>query len=132
MTVELMKKYAELDMSPMLAMRDQTVMGSVSSRMASSMKLWKELLSGDDENPVNEVIKKQYDVIYGRWPSRYDEVILFVDENNEIDDMTLYALGLKPEEEMKSLMDAALNRKPLITRLRNTYEEYAVWIFVPY
>jgi putative ABC transport system permease protein len=70
LTVELMKKYAELDMSPMLAMRDQTVMGSVSSRMASSMKLWKELLSGDDENPVNEVIKKQYDVIYGSWPSR--------------------------------------------------------------
>ncbi|MGI6622105.1 MAG: ATP-binding cassette domain-containing protein [Acetivibrionales bacterium] len=124
LTVELMKKYAELDMSPMLAMRDQTVMGSVSSRMASSMKLWKELLSGDDGNLVNEVIKKQYDVIYGSWPSNYDEIILFVDENNEIDDMTLYALGLKPEEEMKSLMDAALNRKTIDYEAKKwSYEE---------
>ena len=34
---------------------------------------------------------------------------------NEVDDMTLYALGLKSEEEMKMLMDGT-NGRPLIMR----------------
>lgn len=110
MTLELMKKYIGLDMSSMLALREQSIMGSTSSMMTSSMNLWKELLPGDNGKLVNDVIEKQYDLIYGSWPTRYDEIILFVDENNEIDDMTLYALGLKSEEEIKKLMDAAINQ----------------------
>ncbi|NMA64861.1 MAG: ABC transporter ATP-binding protein, partial [Clostridiaceae bacterium] len=124
MTIELMKKYADFDMSSMLAMRDQTVMGNVSSGIASSMKLWKEMLPGDNGKLVNDVTEKQYDVIYGSWPTRYDEIILFVDENNEIDDMTLYALGLKSEEEMKMLMDAALNGATIDYEIKKwSYEE---------
>jgi len=109
MTLELMKKYVGIDMSSMLALRDQSVMGNASSMMTSSMNLWKELLPGDNGKLVNDVIKKQNDLIYGNWPSRYDEIVLFVDENNEIDDMTLYALGLKSEEEIQKLMDATIN-----------------------
>lgn len=93
----------------MLAMREQSIMGSTSSMMMSTMSLWKELLPGDDGELVNQVIDKQYDLIYGSWPARYDEIILFVDENNEIDDITLYALGLKSEEEIQKLMEAAID-----------------------
>lgn len=109
MTLEIMKKYVGVDMSSMLALREQTMMGSASSMMTASMSLWKELIPGDNGELINDVIKKQYDLVYGNWPTRYDEIILFVDENNEIDDMTLYALGLKSEEEIKELMDAAIN-----------------------
>lgn len=124
MTLELMKKYAGVDMSSMLALRDQSIMGSSSSMMTSSMSLWKELLAGDDGELVNDVTKKQYDVIYGSWPTRYDEIVLFVDENNEIDDMTLYALGLKSEEEMQALMDAALNQTTIDYEIQKwSYEE---------
>ncbi|HHW00589.1 MAG TPA: ABC transporter ATP-binding protein/permease [Clostridiaceae bacterium] len=107
---EIMKKYAGLDMSSLLALREQTVMGSSTSIMESSMSLWKELLPGDDGKLVNNVTKKQYDIIYGRWPSGYNEIVLFVDENNEIDDLTLYALGLKSEKEIDALMETALNK----------------------
>jgi len=107
---EIMKKYMGIDMTSMLALREKTVMGSSSSMMESSMSLWKELLPGDNGKPVNSVTEKQYDIIYGRWPSRYDEIVLFVDKNNEIDDMTLYALGLKSEKEIKDLMDAVINK----------------------
>lgn len=109
MTLELMKKYVGVDMSSMIALREQSVMGGASSMMTSSMNLWKELLPGDNGKLVNDVIEKQYDMIYGNWPTRYDEIVLFVDEKNEIDDMTLYALGLKSEEEIKKLMDATVN-----------------------
>lgn len=110
MTLEIMKKYVGVDMSSMLALRDQSIMGSTTSMMTSTMALWKELIPGDDGKPVNEVIEKQYDLLYGSWPARYDEIILFVDDKNEIDDMTLYALGLKSEDEIRKLMDAAINK----------------------
>ena len=35
--------------------------------------------------------------------------MLVLDENNELNDMALYALGLKSEEEIGDIMDAALN-----------------------
>lgn len=124
MTMELMKKYLGVDMSTMVAMRERSAMGNFSDIMTSSMALWRELLSGKDGKPVNDVIEKQYDVIYGRWPSKYDEIILFVDENNEIDDMTLYALGLKSEEEIKALMDAAVNQTTIDYEVQKwSYEE---------
>ena len=124
MTLEIMKKYLGVDMSSMIALREKSPMGNLSSMMSSSMKLWKELLPGDNGNLVNDVIKKQYDLVYGSWPTRYDEIILFVDENNEIDDMTLYALGLKPEEEIKKLMEAAVNKTTVDYDVKKwSYEE---------
>ena len=123
LTLEIMKKYMGVDMSSMLAFRRQTVMGG-SSSMMTSMNLWRELIPGNDGKPVNEVIQKQYDLIYGSWPTRYDEIVLFVDENNEIDDMTLYALGLKSEEEIRKLMDAAVNHTTIDYEVQKwSYEE---------
>jgi len=124
LTMELMKKYLGVDMSSMLEMRDKTVMGNVSSMMSSSRKLWKELIPGDNGKLVNDVLEKQYDIIYGSWPTSYDEIVLFVDEKNEIDDMTLYALGLKSEEEIKTLMDAALNQTTIDYEIQKwSYED---------
>ena len=69
------------------------------------LTLWQELLPGKDGAPVNELLTRQYDLIYGSWPAGYDQVVLVVDENNELDDMTLYALGLIPREEMLAIAD---------------------------
>ena len=83
--------------------------GSVSYSQMSSMMgmggmtLWQEMLPGKDGAPVNELITRQYELIYGAWPAGYNQVVLVVDENNELDDMTLYALGLIPEEEMQAI-----------------------------
>ncbi|MFU0826706.1 MAG: Macrolide export ATP-binding/permease protein MacB [Lachnoclostridium sp.] len=125
LTLDLMKKYMGVDMSSMLDMRDKTVMGSAtSSMMTSSMSLWKELVPGDNGKLVNDITEKQYDIIYGTWPTRYDEIVLFVDENNEIDDMTLYALGLKSENEMKELMEAAKNKTTIDYQVQKwSYED---------
>lgn len=79
----------------------------------SSMNLWQELLPGDNGKPINDLLKKQYDVVYGSWPNSYDEIVLVLDENNELDDMTLYALGLEPKEDVDSIMEAAVNVKEL-------------------
>ena len=107
---ELMSEYMGVEMtSSATSMRSS--FGSGSSLLASSSALWRELLSGNGGEPVNAVTKKQYQLLYGAWPTAYDEVVLFVDENNELDDLTLYALGLKTKEEMSALMKASANKE---------------------
>ncbi len=83
------------------------------SPMASSTVLWEELLAGDDGKPVNDLLIKQYDVVYGSWPSEYDEIVLVVDENNELDDLTLYALGLKTKDNVLETARAASDGEEL-------------------
>ncbi len=81
--------------------------------MSSMMRVWQELLPGKDGSAINPLIKKQYDLIYGEWPNAYDEIVIVVDENNEIDDMTLYALGLISDAEIDRIVTAAAKDQPL-------------------
>ena len=81
--------------------------------MSSMMRVWQELLPSKDGAAINPLIKKQYDLIYGDWPSAYNEIVIVVDENNEIDDMTLYALGLISDEEIDKIVTAAAKDQPL-------------------
>ena len=83
------------------------------SMMGGGAKLWQEMLTGTDGELINPLINKQYDLIYGSWPNDYNEIILVVDENNEVDDMTLYALGLKSQAEIEAMTEAVLNKEPL-------------------
>lgn len=123
-----------MDMSAMVDMQENSAMGSAmggsSSSMMSSMspmggmELWTEMLPGKDGSLVSPVLESQYDVVYGSWPTQYDEIALVVDENNEIDDMTLYALGLKSEEEVSDIFKAVSDGKELDTvQQKWTYEE---------
>ena len=81
--------------------------------MSSMMRVWQELLPAKDGSAINPLIKKQYDLIHGSWPNEYDEIVIVVDENNEIDDMTLYALGLISDEEIDKIVKAAAKDQPL-------------------
>ena len=99
-------------------------MMSMMSQNSAMTGLWQEMLSGDNGDPVNEMVRKQYDLIYGTWPTEYNEIVLIVDENNELDDMTLYALGLKSKEEIDSIVDAAVNKTDVEFKTKKwTYEE---------
>lgn len=123
---ELILKYMNIDMAAMQSsMESMGVMSSMSSSMNTmQVKLWQEMLTGNDGDPINDLLKEQYDVIYGSWPNSYDEIVLVVDENNELDDITLYALGLLPEESIESLMDAAMNGTELdVEETKWSYEE---------
>ena len=50
------------------------------------------------------MLDEQYDLIAGSWADNYNEVMLVVDENNEIDDYTLYSLGFKDPAEVKKIL----------------------------
>jgi len=72
--------------------------------MYSAMDVWEELLPGEDGELISPQEKNQYELLYGGWPESHDEVILFVDGNNEISDLMLYALGLMPQDDMEEAM----------------------------
>ena len=88
-------------------------MGMLTGNSGMSRHMWQEMLTGDNGKLISPLLEKQYDVIYGSWPTSYDEIVLVVDENNELDDMTLYALGLKSKEDIDAVMDAAINKKDI-------------------
>ena len=95
-----------------------------SSSSSSMMTLWQEMLPAKDGSPVNPLIKKQYDLLYGSWPNDYNEIVIVVDKNNEIDDMTLYALGLISDEEIDKIVNAAVNETTIDFETQKwTYEE---------
>ena len=68
----------------------------------SSMNIWQEMLSN------RTLVEEQYDVIAGRFPEEKNEVVLVVDERNEINDMYLYALGLKDQDEIPDILAAIM------------------------
>ena len=83
---------------------------SASSMMSSSMTMtqtdvWTEML--DNQN----LLQSQYDVLAGNWPTKYNEVVLIVDENNEISDYTLYSLGIKDIKELNESMEKIKNKE---------------------
>ncbi|MBQ8508423.1 MAG: ABC transporter ATP-binding protein/permease [Clostridia bacterium] len=122
---ELMTDYFGMSMASMMetASGSSSMMSSMSS-MGGSRSTWQEMLSGDNGSLISPLLEKQYDVIYGSWPNAYNEIVLVLDENNELDDMSLYALGLKSKEDIDKLADAALNGTELeIEQNKWTYEE---------
>lgn len=92
------------------SMMDQMNMDSQMQGMDSFIdvnsyaNLWKPLV-GD-----SETVDDYYDVVYGALPKAYNEAVVIVDANNEINEMMAYALGLYDQSEMMAnLMEAISN-----------------------
>ena len=120
---DIIVEYMGMDMSAMMDMGENSMMSMFSSS-TPTINLWQEMLPGDNGKLVSDLLEKQYDVVYGTWPTEYNEVVLVLDENNELDDMTLYALGLKSKDEIDAIMKASLNKEEIPSELQKwTYEE---------
>ena len=114
-----------MDLGSMVSLGGNTgSMMPMGGGMGMGAVTWQEILPGKNGSLINDVVKKQYDLAYGAWPSAYNEVVLVLDEKNELDDMALYALGLKSEQEIRDLMNAAMNQTELEYEQKSwSYEE---------
>ncbi|MCQ2412866.1 MAG: ABC transporter ATP-binding protein/permease [Sphaerochaetaceae bacterium] len=77
--------------------------GSAGRTMMSSNP-FSEMLAGKDDNIISSVVKDNYDLVYGSWPTSYDEIVAVVDHNNEISALTMYQCGLLPYAEYRTIM----------------------------
>ena len=56
-----------------------------------------------------ESFKDQYDVLAGRWPEKYDELLLVLSEPNSISDLLVYSLGLRDTNELRSIINSVMS-----------------------
>jgi putative ABC transport system permease protein len=88
------------------------------------VNVWQEMLADEENGLINPLLKNQYDLLYGKWPEAYNEVILVVDENNEISDMVLYSLGLRSNSTVTEDMQAFLTGDTVASKKESwSYEE---------
>ena len=80
-------------------------MGEMQSAFVST-DVFSEMFDSEEMN------KQMYDLVAGSWPTKYNEVVLVVDENNEISDFTLYALDLKDSDELSEMYQNILDGTP--------------------
>ena len=66
----------------------------MSTDMMSTNDVWAELYND------KELLNSQFEVVKGRMPKNKNEVVLVVDQNEEISDYTLYALGYLDQNEL--------------------------------
>lgn len=53
----------------------------------------------------HELLDQMYEFVDGRWPEKYDELVLSIGENGEISDYTLYTLGILPQSDLKKAVN---------------------------
>ena len=86
---------------------------SASSMLTSltTFNVWQELITNPDTGEVSNLITDQYQLVHGKWPKDENEIVLVLNSNNEISDLTMYALGMVDKDTMMNSIIAALTGK---------------------
>ena len=82
---------------------DNIGMGSAHENPFLMSDVFAKMFNNEDIN------SSMYEVVTGRLPKEYNEVVLLVNKDNEISDFTLYALGLKDQKELKEMFEKVKN-----------------------
>ncbi|MBQ7114498.1 MAG: ABC transporter ATP-binding protein/permease [Clostridia bacterium] len=101
--------------------------GDMMSMSASNDMMSASMRQMDAFQPIidnDEMLESQFDLIAGRMPEKYDEVVLIVNERNELSDFTLYTLGLKDQKELQGQMARLMAGEAIESEnLTFTYDE---------
>ena len=90
---------------------DAAGFGDMMQMSASSDVMSASMRQMDAFQPLidnEEMLKSQYDVLAGRFPRDFDEVVVIINSRNEISDFTLYSLGLRDQSEIDGMMGKLL------------------------
>ena len=95
-TIDATKKIVKLNPSNTFSsMFNSNVMSTYSS-MSS---VYQEMMDNFD------LLNESYDIVKGRWPKNYDEMIIVLSEKNTISDLLVYSLGLRDTEELTEMIN---------------------------
>ena len=105
--------FEKLGFGDMISAQQNSMMSS--GITMTQTDVWTEMLDN------KELLESQYDVLAGKWPTKYNEVVLIVDENNEISDYTLYSLGIKDVNELSDAMEKIKNGEKIEASEKKSY-----------
>ena len=55
-----------------------------------------------------KLLKSQYKVLAGEWPKKYDELLLVLDSEDQLNDYIVYTLGLRDPQELKDMINEVM------------------------
>lgn len=84
-------------------------MGYMNETKMVNNNVWIEMLESEELN------KKMYELVRGRMPEKYNEVVILVDKDNQISDYVLYELGIKDQKELEEMYQKVLNGEEIET-----------------
>ena len=95
-------RYGPLRVSPGSIM--QTYMNSMQTAMVaySNMDVFFQMMDNQ------ELLQSQFDVVAGRWPEKYNELLLVLRDENQLNDYIVYTLGLRDPKELKDMINEVM------------------------
>ena len=97
-----------------------TLMGSSSSLMSGGISIFAELVDN------KEMVENQYEIIKGKYPEEYNEIMLVLPDENSISDLLLYGIGLRDQGELEDMIGKIIDGEKVENKnepLEFTYEE---------
>ncbi len=100
-------------------METMTAASPMMSMTATNTDVWTELLDNE------ELLQSQNELLAGSWPTKYNEVVIITNDENEITDYVLYSMGLKNSAELEEIWEnvQAGNEPEDIEQSKYTYDE---------
>ena len=74
-----------------------------------------------------ELLKTQYKVLAGKWPEKYDELLLVLDSEDQLNDYVVYTLGLRDPQELKDMINEVMKGNEVENnnkQLEWTYDDF--------
>ena len=100
-TMDATEKIAKVNPNNMFS----TMMGSNSLMNSYSMMTSVFTQMIDDISEVED----DYEVLKGRWPNNYDEMVIVLSEANNVSDLLLYSLGFRDSKELGDMVTKIMN-----------------------
>ena len=117
-TIDATNKLAKLNPNNLF----NSMMGS--NNMLSSYSSFASIFSQMIDN--KEILNEQYDILEGRWPEKYNEMIIVLSEPNSISDLLVYSLGLRDTNELTNMITKIMSGESVNVNndpLTLTYED---------
>ncbi len=98
-----------------MGMDVDTNSGMMNSSPMVNTETWKQMLDNE------ELLDAQYDILAGKMPEKYNEVVILVNKNNQISDYALFSLGLKDTNELKEMVEKAKKGEKIEASAQTSY-----------
>ncbi len=93
-------------------------LGSTFSMSSTRNQNFGDMLPGVGDKLMSDIVPDNYDLVYGEWPTNYDEVLLVINRRNEVNLDVLYTLGYLDYSEYEQMM------KDFMTTGEISYENF--------
>ncbi len=104
-TIDAAYNITKINPNNMMNMMTSESSTSMISAVSSTRGIFNEMI--DDI----EMLKMNYEVLKGRWPENYNELIIVLSEPNNISDLLVYSLGLRDFSELRTIINEAMSGK---------------------